>query len=68
VTCPTCEGPMVPRTSTHGKFWGCAAFPKCRGTRDSMGEARRSFSDTDDARDDTALPSDRWRERDRRRW
>lgn len=49
--CPECEGPMVPRTSQHGKFWGCKAYPKCKGTRDSMGESpldRRKDKDDDD--------------------
>lgn len=63
VTCPDCDGPMVPRTSAHGKFWGCAKFPKCRGTRNSDGDAPRRHDEADDA-----LPSDRWRDRDRRRW
>lgn len=35
--CPDCNGPMVPRTSKHGKFWGCKNYPVCKGTRDSMG-------------------------------
>ena len=39
VTCPDCGGPMVSRKSQHGVFWGCKAFPKCRGTRDSMGQS-----------------------------
>ena len=36
--CPLCDGLMVLRTARKGKnagsqFWGCAAFPKCKGTR-----------------------------------
>jgi len=36
--CPQCGGEMVLRTAKKGdnpgqKFWGCAAFPKCKGTR-----------------------------------
>ena len=36
--CPTCHGPMVKRVARRGAnagklFWGCADFPKCRGTR-----------------------------------
>lgn len=36
--CPTCGGPMVKREARRGAnagkaFWGCANFPKCRGTR-----------------------------------
>lgn len=64
VTCPECDGPMVPRTSAHGKFWGCKAFPKCRGTRNVDGEAPKYNNE----REEAALPSERWRERDRRRW
>lgn len=35
--CPGCAGEMVRRTAKKGanagdSFWGCAAFPKCRGT------------------------------------
>ncbi|MDR6539026.1 restriction endonuclease [Variovorax soli] len=35
--CPRCAGQMVRRTARKGanageSFWGCAAFPKCRGT------------------------------------
>lgn len=34
-TCPKCSGPMAPRTNrqTGAAFWGCAAFPRCRGTQ-----------------------------------
>ena len=37
--CPKCGAMMVVRTATKGenagsRFWGCSAFPKCRGTRD----------------------------------
>lgn len=36
--CPECSSPMVLRTARKGNhagssFWGCTAFPKCRGTR-----------------------------------
>ncbi|MES1264380.1 MAG: topoisomerase DNA-binding C4 zinc finger domain-containing protein [Variovorax sp.] len=35
--CPKCAGTMVRRTARKGahagdSFWGCAAFPQCRGT------------------------------------
>jgi hypothetical protein len=30
--CPECGGPMLLRTSRRGPFFGCAAFPACRGT------------------------------------
>ncbi len=37
--CPTCDGPMVKRVARRGAsagkaFWGCAEYPKCRGTRE----------------------------------
>jgi formylglycine-generating enzyme required for sulfatase activity len=32
-TCPDCGGPMKVRKGTRGAFLGCAAYPKCRGTR-----------------------------------
>jgi restriction system protein len=32
VSCPRCGAAMVARTSAHGPFWGCTAFPRCRGT------------------------------------
>lgn len=36
--CPECRRPMTKRTARRGenrgaKFWGCTAYPKCRGTR-----------------------------------
>ncbi len=31
--CPRCAKPMVSRHSSRGPFWGCADFPRCRGTR-----------------------------------
>ena len=36
--CPKCDTPMVMREARRGphvgeKFWGCANYPKCRGTR-----------------------------------
>jgi restriction system protein len=37
--CPICGGEMLLRTTKRGpkagqKFWGCSAFPKCRGTKE----------------------------------
>lgn len=37
-SCPECSSPIVLRTARKGSnagnsFWGCSAFPKCRGTR-----------------------------------
>jgi len=31
--CPQCEKPMKKRSSARGEFWGCSAYPDCRGTR-----------------------------------
>jgi len=40
--CSNCGGPMVSRKSSvdGSRFWGCRQFPKCRGTRDSMGMSK----------------------------
>jgi len=31
--CPLCGKAMRRRSSAKGRFWGCSAFPECRGTR-----------------------------------
>ncbi len=31
--CPQCGKPMRRRTSAKGEFWGCSAFPDCKGIR-----------------------------------
>lgn len=31
--CPQCSKPMRRRKSAKGDFWGCSAFPDCKGTR-----------------------------------
>ena len=31
--CPQCGKPMRKRKSAKGEFWGCSAFPDCKGTR-----------------------------------
>jgi restriction system protein len=31
--CPLCDKPMRRRKSAKGPFWGCSAFPDCKGTR-----------------------------------
>jgi four helix bundle suffix protein len=31
--CPQCGKPMRRRKSAKGDFWGCSAYPECRGTR-----------------------------------
>jgi ssDNA-binding Zn-finger/Zn-ribbon topoisomerase 1 len=53
--------------ATGQRFWGCNAYPKCRGTLNTDGDAPRAYDE--DARDtDDGLPSDRQRQNDRRRW
>lgn len=31
--CPQCGKPMRQRKSAKGDFWGCSAYPECKGTR-----------------------------------
>jgi len=33
--CPDCGSPMKLRKGRHGPFWGCLAYPKCKGTRNA---------------------------------
>lgn len=71
VTCPQCDGPMTPRMSAHGKFWGCKAYPKCRGTRNADGDANtpsESSAAHHGGSEDDSMPSQRWANRDRSRW
>jgi len=35
--CPLCGKPMRRRKSAKGEFWGCSAFPECKGSR-AMGQ------------------------------
>lgn len=71
VNCPDCGGEMTPRTSKHGKFWGCKAYPRCKGTRNADGDSKPrcmvQFT-SEDGETETFLPSDRQRGNDRRRW
>lgn len=70
VKCPQCDGPMTSRKngSTGQRFWGCNAYPKCKGTRNTDGEAPRERPEFDrDAATDRS-PSDRLRDNDRGRW
>lgn len=62
--CPECNGRMVSRqnTRTGQRFWGCANYPTCKGTRNTDGEAN-----TRD-RDRQLAPSERAFENDRQRW
>ena len=48
--CPKCDGPMVKRTARRGpnagnEFWGCAEFPRCRGTRDEAAPTETEASE-----------------------
>lgn len=65
-TCPECGEPMKERTNraTGEIFLGCSDYPKCRGTR-PLDEDAGDGGDGDGA---TALPSERMKGRDRRRW
>ena len=31
--CPRCGDKMAVRSGRNGRFWGCSAFPDCRGVR-----------------------------------
>jgi ssDNA-binding Zn-finger/Zn-ribbon topoisomerase 1 len=70
VKCPLCDGPMKSRKSVYGVFWGCAAYPQCKGTRNVMGEAPRSVTDVTDesAERNNLAPSEQQRKNDQRRW
>jgi ssDNA-binding Zn-finger/Zn-ribbon topoisomerase 1 len=68
VECPDCGGPMTSRknSTTGQRFWGCNGYPKCRGTLNTDGEARKPW--TEEGEQETRLPSDRQRSNDRQRW
>lgn len=40
VLCPDCGFEMISRTGKFGIFWGCKQYPKCKGTRDSLGRSK----------------------------
>lgn len=67
VACPTCGGPMVSRMNRakNQRFWGCKAYPECKGTRNTDGEAPRQRDDPEPGDRDERLPSQR---RDQRGW
>jgi DNA topoisomerase I len=35
-TCSKCGKPMIQRTSKHGPFFGCSAYPKCKNIKTSQ--------------------------------
>lgn len=43
--CPECGGGMVSRSSAWGKFWGCKAYPECKGKRREDGDNNTKFRD-----------------------
>lgn len=46
-TCPKCGGTMVARDGRNGRFYGCANFPKCRGSTDWKTWEKRNDPDPD---------------------
>jgi len=64
VKCPDCNGPMTPRNSKFGKFWGCLRFPLCKGTRDSIGlsksEKQNRQDDLEESDNDAPHKINRW--------
>lgn len=53
VSCPLCESPMVKRKVQKGaqagnQFWGCTAYPNCKGTRPIKLSDPSDMSDTSD--------------------
>ena len=51
--CPKCGKPMVLRTARNGanagtRFWGCAGYPACKGTR--VADGRDQIDCCDDGR------------------
>lgn len=68
--CPLCSGKMTSRMnrSTGQRFWGCNQYPKCKGTRDTDGNANRGIESGDSHGDDDRMPSERRRGYDTGRW
>lgn len=67
--CPICDGPMTSRKNgaTGQRFWGCNAYPKCKGTRNTDGDVPKPRLEGTPERE-ASLPSDRARENDRGQW
>lgn len=53
--CPLCGSPMRLRYGAKGAFWGCTAYPTCRGTRPFDGSRQQSIR-----RPATAVDSNRF--------
>lgn len=62
VKCPICDGPMTSRKSEHGCFFGCMAYPRCKGTRDSMGRSKAEREDDQRTESARADKPPRWRQ------
>lgn len=60
--CPECQGPMISRLNKkqNSRFWGCAAYPMCRGTRDVEGKSKEDKQNEQDIgwKDERALDED----------
>jgi ssDNA-binding Zn-finger/Zn-ribbon topoisomerase 1 len=54
VKCPECGGPMVSRVNgwSRQRFWGCSAYPDCRGTRNTDGESKQEREERPDQEED----------------
>jgi ssDNA-binding Zn-finger/Zn-ribbon topoisomerase 1 len=55
VKCPSCGGKMVSRANRQSgqRFWGCADYPRCKGTLNTDGEASGRYrADDNDEADD----------------
>lgn len=75
VTCPECGGEMVSRLNKrdYTRFWGCKKYPECKGSRNTDGDAplrhrHESPGHVVGDHEEGALPSDRLKQRDNRRW
>lgn len=68
--CPECDGPMTSRLNraTNQRFWGCNNYLRCKGTRNTDGEASKFRQPRDDDDGSDRSPSDRFRDNDRSRW
>lgn len=68
VLCPDCNGPMVSRKGQYGTFWGCKAYPSCKGTRDSMGRSKAERAAERNRDNDEEAPVSRTLENDKFRF
>ncbi len=58
--CPQCGALMRLRHSARGDFWGCTAYPTCRGTRQVLGGGRQQSNRRQSAAiESTAIGSSR---------